>query len=73
MLAKSLVTTNPIESAFSVVGKVTSRVKPWRDEDMRKRWVTAGLMRAGSAFNRLKGYREIPRLQALATGCERKH
>ena len=37
LLAKSLVTTNPIESAFSVAGKVTSRVKRWRGGDMRQR------------------------------------
>ena len=64
MLAKSLVTTNPIESAFSVATKVTNRVKRWRGGDMRQRWATTGLMRAEAAFNRLKGYREIPLLQA---------
>jgi transposase-like protein len=64
MLARSLVTTNPIESAFSVAAKVTCRVKRWRGGDMRQRWATAGLMRAESAFKRLKGYREIPVLQA---------
>ncbi len=64
MLARSLVTTNPIESAFSVAAKVTGRVKRWRGGDMRQRWATAGLMRAESAFKRLKGYREIPLLQA---------
>ena len=64
LLARSLVTTNPIESAFSVAGNVTRRVKRWRNGDMRQRWATAGLMRAEAAFNRLKGYREIPLLQA---------
>jgi transposase-like protein len=64
LLAKSLVTTNPIESAFSVAGKVTSRVKRWRGGDMRQRWATVGLLRAEKGFNRLKGYREIPLLQA---------
>jgi transposase-like protein len=64
LLARTLVTTNPIESAFSVAGNVTRRVKRWRNGDMRQRWATAGLMRAEAAFNRLKGYREIPLLQA---------
>ena len=64
LLAKSLVTTNPIESAFSVAGKVTGRVKRWRGGDMRQRWATAGLMRAEESFRRLRGYREIPILQA---------
>lgn len=69
LLAKSLVTTNPIESAFSVAAKVTNRVKRWRGGDMRQRWVTAGLMRAESSFNRLHGYREIPILQAALKGA----
>ena len=64
LLTRTLVTTNPIESAFSVAGNVTRRVKRWRNGDMRQRWATAGLMRAEAAFNRLKGYREIPLLQA---------
>jgi transposase-like protein len=64
LLARTLVTTNPIESAFSVAGNVTRRVKRWRNGDMRQRWATAELMRAEAAFNRLKGYREIPLLQA---------
>lgn len=69
LLAKSLVTTNPIESAFSVAGKVTGRVKRWRGGDMRQRWATAGLMRAEGAFKRLKGYKEIPILQAALRRC----
>jgi len=69
LLAKSLVTTNPIESAFSVAGKVTGRVKRWRGGDMRQRWATAGLMRAEGAFKRLRGYREIPILQAALRRC----
>jgi transposase-like protein len=64
VLARSLVTTNPIESAFSVAAKVTRRVKRWRGGDMRQRWASAGLLRAEAAFKRLKGYREIPVLQA---------
>lgn len=64
LLARSLMTTNPIESAFSVAGKVTSRVKRWRGGDMRQRWATVGLLRAEAGFKRLKGYREIPVLQA---------
>jgi hypothetical protein len=31
---------------------------------MRQRWATVGLLRAEAGFNRLKGYREIPLLQA---------
>jgi putative transposase len=64
LLAKSLVTTNPIESVFSVAETLTRRVKRWRTKgNMRMRWTTAGLLRAESKFKRLKGYREIPILQ----------
>jgi len=37
-------------------------VKRWRDGDMRKRWCTAGLLRAESKFRRVKGYRHMPQL-----------
>jgi putative transposase len=62
MLRKTLATTNPIESAFSVAQNVTARVKRWRDGDMRQRWCTAGLLRAESKFHRVKGHRYMPQL-----------
>ncbi len=66
LLRRTLATTNPIESAFSVAENVTRRVKRWREGDMRQRWCVAGLMRAESKFRRVKGYRHMPRLlQAL--------
>jgi putative transposase len=62
LLRRTLATTNPIESAFSVAENVTGRVKRWRDGDMRSRWCTAGLLRAESKFRRVKGYRHMPQL-----------
>jgi putative transposase len=62
LLRRTLATTNPIESAFSVAENVTRRVKRWRDGDMRKRWCTAGLLRAESRFRRVKGHRHMPQL-----------
>jgi transposase-like protein len=62
MLRKTLATTNPIESAFSVAQNVTARVKCWRDGDMRQRCCTAGLLRAESKFHRVKGHRHMPEL-----------
>jgi transposase-like protein len=55
LLRKTLSTTNPIESAFSVAESVTRRVKRWRNGDMRERWCVAGLLDAESRFNRVKG------------------
>ncbi len=49
-------------------GNVTARMKRWHDGDMRKRWCTAGLLRAESKFRRVKGYRHTSRLlRALET------
>jgi len=62
LLRRTLATTNPIESAFSVAQNVTRRVKCWREGDMRQRWCVAGLMRAESKFRRVKGYRQLPQL-----------
>jgi putative transposase len=59
-LRRTLATTNPIESALSVTRRVTARVTRWRDGNMRKRWCTAGLLRAESKFRRVKGHRAMP-------------
>lgn len=59
LLRKTLSTTNPIESAFSVAEAATRRVKRWRDGDMRQRWCVAGLLDAERRFNRVKGYRHL--------------
>lgn len=66
LLRKTLATTNPIESAFSVTESVTQRVKRWRDGDMRQRWCVAGLLDAESRFRRVKGHKQLAQLrQAL--------
>ncbi len=62
MLRRTLATTNPIESAFSVVDRVCGRVKRWRGGDHRERWVGAGLWLAEQKFRRVKGYKHLPKL-----------
>ena len=64
LLRKTLSTTNPIESCFSVVKTITGRVKRWRGNDMVQRWAVASLLRAEKKFKRVKGYKEIPKLTA---------
>ncbi|MGO9613212.1 MAG: IS256 family transposase [Dissulfurispiraceae bacterium] len=64
LLIKTLSTTNPIESCFSVTRTITGRVKRWRGDDMVQRWAVASLLRAEKKFRRVKGYREIPKLIA---------
>ena len=63
-LRKTLESTNVIESAFSVVERVTGRVKRWRPGDMRWRWCVAGLLHAEQHFRRVDGYRHIAALLA---------
>ena len=62
LLRRTLATTNPIESALSVTRTVTARVTRWRDGDMRRRWCTAGLLRAEEKFRRIKGFCHLPEL-----------
>ena len=63
-LARTLTSTNPIESMISV-GKTTTRnVKRWRDGTMVKRWVAAGMLNAERGFRRLRGCKEMPKLVA---------
>lgn len=63
-LRKTLFSTNPIESAFSVVEEKCGRVKRWQGGDMKLRWVASGLLFAEEQFRRVKGYRDIPQLMA---------
>lgn len=65
LLRKTLSTTNPIEACFSVTRTITGRVKRWRGADMVQRWAIAALLRAERKFNRIKGYKELPRLVAV--------
>jgi transposase-like protein len=63
-LAVSLTTTNSIESAISVARQTMSRVKRWRDGQMKKRWVAAGMLEAEKKFRKIMGYRQMPKLVA---------
>ncbi len=63
-LARSLSTTNAVESMISVARDTTRRVKRWRDATMVKRWVAAGLLNAERSFRRIKGCNDMPVLVA---------
>lgn len=56
ILTKTLTSTNPIESIFSMTENIIGRVKRWRGNDMRRRWLCAGLMYAEKRCNRIQGY-----------------
>ena len=61
-LARTLSSTNPIESMFDTVRTTQRNVKRWRDGDMRLRWTAAGMREAAAHFNRVKGHRNLPKL-----------
>jgi len=59
-LRRTLRSTNPIESAFSIVRVVCRNVKRWRPGDQLERWVGSGLWVAEQQFRRIVGYRALP-------------
>jgi putative transposase len=63
LLRKTLLSTNPIESAFSQVQSKVHRVKNWRSgTDQVSRWAAATLLSAEKTFRLVRGYKEIPEL-----------
>ena len=77
-LAKTLTSTNPIESMISVGRTTTRNVKRWRDGTMIKRWMAAGMLNAERSFRRVKGCKDMPTLlaslarhvEAVTPSCE---
>ena len=58
-LAKSLSSTNPIESMIEIVRHTQRNVKRWQDGDMRKRWTATGMLQAEQQFRRVVGYSDL--------------
>jgi transposase-like protein len=67
-LRRTLRSTNPIESAFSIVRVACRNVKRWRPGDHLERWVGSGLVVAERQFRRIVGYRALPGLIAVLDG-----
>jgi putative transposase len=65
-LAGTLTSTNPVESMISIARTTCRNVKRWRDGQMVRRWIAAGMLAAERSFRRLKGYKDMPALAALA-------
>lgn len=55
-LARSLSTTNCIESLFSQLGAYTDKVDRWHNSDQILRWTATGLMDLEPRMHRIKGY-----------------
>lgn len=69
-LAKTLSSTNPIESMIEIVRHTQRNVKRWQDGDMRKRWTAAGMLQAEQQFRKITGYSQ---LADLVITVERHH
>jgi len=63
-LARTLTTSNPIESMISIARTTNRNVTHWRDGQMVLRWTAAGLLNAQRSFRRVRGYKQMPQLVA---------
>ena len=63
-LARTLRSTNCIESMISVCREHAANVKRWRDGQMALRWCAAGMIEAGKQFRRVSGHLHLPALRA---------
>jgi hypothetical protein len=63
-LARTLRSTNSIESMIEICREHSKNVKRWRDGTMALRWCAAGMLEAGHQFRRVNGHLHLPRLRA---------
>ena len=63
-LARTLRSTNPIESMIEICRDHSRNVKRWRDGTMALRWCAAGMLEAGHQFRRVNGHLHLPKLRA---------
>ena len=62
-LARTLRSTNSIESMISICRDHAVNVKRWQDGQMVLRWVAAGMDQARQQFRRVNGYLHLPALR----------
>lgn len=63
-LARTLRSTNAIESMISICRERSKNVKRWRDGTMALRWCAAGMVEAKGQFRRVNGHLHLPALRA---------
>lgn len=62
-LARSLRSTNAIESMIGICRDHSSNVKRWRDGQMALRWCAAGMGEAAKQFRRVNGHLHLAKLR----------
>jgi transposase-like protein len=63
-LARTLRSTNSIESMISIARTHSMNVKNWQNGNMALRWCAAGMLEAGKQFRRVNGHLHLPALRA---------
>jgi putative transposase len=63
-LARTLRSTNPVESMIEICREHSKNVKRWRDGTMALRWCAAGMLEADHQFRRVNGHLHLPKLRA---------
>ncbi len=62
-LARTLRSTNAIESMIEICRDHSANVKRWRDGQMALRWCAAGMAEAAKQFRRVNGHLHLPALR----------
>jgi len=63
-LARTLRSTNCIESMISIARTHSANVKNWQNGNMALRWCAAGMIEARGQFRRVNGHLHLPALRA---------
>jgi putative transposase len=63
-LARTLRSTNSIESMIEICRDHAANVKRWQDGQMVLRWIAAGMGEAAKQFRRVNGHLHLPALRA---------
>jgi transposase-like protein len=63
-LARTLHSTNPIESMIEICREHSKNVKRWRNGQMALRWCAAGMLEADHQFRRVNGHLHLAKLRA---------
>jgi putative transposase len=63
-LARTLRSTNAIESMISICRARSANVKRWRDGQMALRWCAAGMVEGGNQFRRVNRHLHLAQLRA---------
>ncbi len=67
-LARTLRSTNNVESMISIARTHSANVKNWQNGNMAMRWCAAGMIEAGQQSRRVNGHLHLPALRIALDG-----